>query len=436
MWIPRPIYSGLFYAVSPLVTLYLLKRSRKQPDYKKHWDERYGLAQYPAPRPQRKRIWIHAVSVGETRAALPLIKAILKRWPQTDILLTSMTPTGRDVAKSFMAEYGPRIDVCYLPYDLPAAMRKFIRQVRPELCLLMETEVWPNLTYQTAKAGVPTVLVNGRLSEKSLRQTLRLRSLLGPAMERLTLCLAQSEEDAERFSRAGCKKIAVTGNLKFDFTPNFAQIETARALKKGAARPVVLLASSRDGEEEAFLDALKDFDWKLKAKPLLLIVPRHPQRFKQVEALLRDRGLKVALRSETRNWREVLQENSADTLLGDSMGEMSFYYSLADVTIMGGSFGPYGSQSMIEPCAIGMPVIVGPSIFNFKDAVEEGEKAGAVLRARDFAEALAESGRLLSDRALCQEQTQNALLYAEKKRGATERTIGWLDQVLADGRKE
>jgi 3-deoxy-D-manno-octulosonic-acid transferase len=255
-------------------------------------------------------------------------------------------------------------------------------------------------------------------------------------MERLTLCLAQSEEDAERFSRAGCKKIAVTGNLKFDFTPNFAQIETARALKQGAARPVVLLASSRDGEEEAFLDALKDFDWKLKAKPLLLIVPRHPQRFKQVETLLRDRGLKVALRSETRNWREVLQENSADTLLGDSMGEMSFYYSLADVTIMGGSFGPYGSQSMIEPCAIGMPVIVGPSIFNFKDAVEEGEKAGAVLRARDFAEAIAESGRLLSDRALCQEQTQNALLYAEKKRGATERTIGWLDQVLTDGRKE
>jgi 3-deoxy-D-manno-octulosonic-acid transferase len=202
MWIPRPIYSGLFYAVSPLVTLYLLKRSRKQPDYKKHWDERYGLADYPAPRLQRKRIWIHAVSVGETRAALPLIKAVLKRWPDTDILLTSMTPTGRDVAKSFMAEYGARIDVCYLPYDLPAAMRKFIRQVRPELCLLMETEVWPNLTYQTARAGVPTVLVNGRLSEKSLRQTLRLKSLLGPAMERLTLCLAQSEEDAGRFSEA------------------------------------------------------------------------------------------------------------------------------------------------------------------------------------------------------------------------------------------
>lgn len=436
MSILRVIYSSVLYLVAPLAMLYLLKRSKKQPEYKDHWDERFGTAHYPALKKGRTRVWIHAVSVGETRAAFPLIEEILRLWPTVDVLLTSMTPTGREVGRSLVKTYGRRIDLCYLPYDTPFAVKKFIKQTQPSICLLMETEVWPNLTYMAEKFNLPVLLVNGRLSEKSLNQASRFSYLLKPAMARLTKVLAQSEADAKRLILAGAKDVVITGNLKFDYVPNLAQIRTARELKKNTTRPVVLLASTREGEEEIFLSLLasQKEKWE-KLNPLWLVVPRHPQRFNDVGALIEKYGFSYVKRSVVRHWNEVLSTDQFNMMLGDSMGEMSFYYALADIAIMGGSFEPYGSQSMIEPCAIGVPTIVGPSIFNFATAVEEAENANAILRAKDASEALNKIEELLEKDSLRNQIADNAMIFSEEKRGATEKTIQIIDEILSEQNK-
>ena len=248
MILPRPIYSGLLYAAVPAAMLYLYKRSRKQPQYLEHWSERFGTAHYPPRTKGRTRIWIHAVSVGETRATFSLVESILKRWPNTEILYTHMTPTGREVGAKFAQKFGNRIAQCYLPYDTPRAVKKFLKATQPDLCLLMETEVWPNLTYFTKKLGIPTVLVNGRLSEKSFKQGQKAGSLIKDAFGRLTMALAQYEEDAERLKAAGAHDVKVLGNLKFDFTPNAIQLRTGREILKYAKRDIICLASSREGE--------------------------------------------------------------------------------------------------------------------------------------------------------------------------------------------
>lgn len=428
----RPIYSGLLYAAVPFAMLYLLRRARKQPEYKEHWSERFGLASYPKPKKSRVRIMIHAVSVGETRATETLVEAILKRWSQVDIVYTHMTPTGRAVGEKIARRYGDRVSQSYLPYDTPFAVKRFLKQVKPSLIIMMETEVWPNLTFYAKKSGTPLVLANARLSEKSLKKGKKVRALIKPAMQRLDITLAQSEGDAERLREAGCDPVVVLGNLKFDFTPNIPQLRTALELRKLLGRPLVLFASTREGEEEKFLELIKK--WNLDKEgpsPLWLIVPRHPQRFEQVKKLVEKHGFSVVKRSAVRDWKTILGEQGPQVILGDSMGEMNFYYALADIAVMGGSFGPYGSQSVIEPCGIGVPLVVGPSIFNFQAAIEEGKKEKALVQATDEADAMKLVKELLEDKSRREELLRKALLFSEKKRGATEKTVAVIDEILS-----
>lgn len=431
MIIPRPLYSGLLYLAVPAAMLYLYKRSRKQPQYLEHWSERFGTARYPAPVRGRSRIWIHAVSVGETRATFSLVEAILKRWPNTDVLYTHMTPTGREVGAKFAQKFGNRIRQCYLPYDTPSAVKKFLKQTKPDLCLLMETEVWPNLTYYTKKFDIPTILVNGRLSEKSYRQGLKTGSLIKDAFGRLTMALAQYQEDAERLKLAGAQDVKVLGNLKFDFTPNAIQLRTGGEIKKFAERKIICLASSREGEEEKFLASLKRAkEAGVLQDKLILMVPRHPQRFDEVEKLIAKSGFSYVKRSGIRDWKGTLAEHGPQIVLGDSMGEMGFYYALSDLVIMGGSFENFGSQSVIEPAAIGLPVIVGPSTFNFSYIVGKAEEERALLRAEDFTDALRKADELLQDNQKTAELGKRAAKFAEAQRGATERTIQVIDTLL------
>ncbi len=286
-------YTAFVWFAAPFAALYLLWRSRKQPEYRAHWGERFGWARYPQAT-SRPLIWVHAVSVGETRAAEPLIAALLDAYPQHGLLLTHMTPTGRETGRSIAEKWPGRVTQVYLPYDLPFAVRRFLRAFRPVVGIGMETETWPNLLAVAREEGVPMVLVNARLSEKSLAQAQRTPNLVREAAGNFTLVLAQTAADAERMRQVGAERVEVVGNLKFDFTPSPELVEAGRRFRASLGpRPVLLFASTREGEEPLILDALQALD----ARTVVLIVPRHPQRFDDVARLLASRGLNFARRS-------------------------------------------------------------------------------------------------------------------------------------------
>ncbi len=432
MSVIRPIYSMALYLAVPFAMAYLLKRSVKQPEYKLHWAERFGVAKYPKPRGDRVFIWIHGVSVGETKASEALVELILKRWANVDILYTHMTPTGRETGRKIAKKYGSRVFQCYLPYDMPFAVKRFLAAANPAVCVLMETEVWPNLVHFAKRAGIPLVLANARLSKKSLNKGKKVSSIIREAMGCLDVTLAQSEADAERLRQAGCRNVEVCGNLKFDFTPNLPQLRTGQELRRLAGRQIVSLASTRDGEEEKFLELIEKWEGDPeKPKVLWLIIPRHPQRFDDVRKLIEKKKLTFELRSSVRNWKETLSPAGPQVVLGNSMGEMTFYYALSDISIMGGSFGNYGSQSIIEPCAIGTPLIVGPSIFNFETVIEEAEKDNALVRVEGEEQAFETLLELINDESRKNSIANNAVLFSEEKRGATEKTFNQINNLLS-----
>ncbi|MCD8339055.1 MAG: 3-deoxy-D-manno-octulosonic acid transferase [Burkholderiales bacterium] len=433
MSITRAVYSGALYLAAPFAMAHLIRRSFKQPEYKDHWSERFGFGKYPEPKPGRDVIWIHGVSVGETRAAEPLVEMILKNWPKADILFTHTTPTGREDGKKIAQRFAGRISQSYLPYDTPAAVKRFLRKTRPEACILMETEVWPNLTYYCKKKGIPVLLANARLSEKSLNKGKKAGAVIKEAMGRVTVALAQAKFDAQRLKEAGCPVVEVAGNMKFDFKLNAAQVLTGKELRKLSPRFVVALASTRQGEEEKMLKYIRDWENDpTTPKPLWLIIPRHPQRFREVRRLIEKAGLSVQNRTSIRNWKEILSNNGPQVVLGDSMGEMTFYYALSDVVLMGGSFGNYGCQSLIEPCATGTPVIVGPSVFNFEATVNEADQEGAIIRAPNEEEAFNDLRRLLKDDKARIELGEKALAFTERKKGATEKAFNYLSTLLEE----
>jgi 3-deoxy-D-manno-octulosonic-acid transferase len=431
------LYSLGWWIATPLVVLYLLWRARRQPEYLAHWRERWGF--FPRRPDDQPLVWVHAVSVGETRAAQPLVEALLARDPEIRVLLTHMTPTGRETGRAlFSRRFGDRVVQCYLPYDGAFAPRRFLRAWRPSIGILMETELWPNLCAAAARARVPLTLVNARLSERSLRKGLRWRALLEPALRSLACVVAQSDADAERIDRLfenryekenlkAPRRVRVSGNLKFDVRPDEALLArglTWRAALRG--RPVVLAASTRDGEEELLLEA-----WRTRAvEGLLVVVPRHPQRFDEVAALLEHGGLRIARRSRLDQTFGNLDHSRVDVLLGDSMGEMFAWYAMADVAIIGGTLLPFGGQNLIEACAVGVPVILGPSTFNFEDAAEAAVAAGAALRVADARAAIAAAGRLLDDPDTRGRIARDASGFANRHRGATQRTVDAIGGLL------
>jgi 3-deoxy-D-manno-octulosonic-acid transferase len=416
----RAFYTLMWYLALPLVLARLWWRGRKEPGYRGHWGERLGFHGTPAG--AMPSIWLHAVSVGETRAAEPLVDALLAAYPGHRILLTHMTPTGRATGQQLFAKHGARFLQSYLPYDTGSMARRFLRHFAPRICILMETEVWPNLIAACHAAQVPVALVNARLSARSLRRGQRFGGLMPDAARALTLVAAQTPADAQRITSLGAPNVAITGSIKFDVVPPPAALELGAWLRaRIGTRPVLLCASTREGEEALILDA-----WRPEDKALLLLVPRHPQRFDDVAALATARGLSVVRRSQLQPDDTV----DADVLLGDSMGEMFAYYAACDCAYIGGSLLPLGGQNLIEACAVGKPVLVGPHTFNFALATEQAVDAGAALRCDDAPAMVAAATRLLQDGLARNRMGEAALDFAGQHRGATARTVELLRQLI------
>lgn len=416
----RLLYSLLFHLAMPLVWMRLLWRSRRQPEYLRHVGERHGF--YPPP-PARPLIWLHAVSVGETRAAEPLIDLLLQRHPEHHVLLTHMTPTGRATGRELVHRYPDRLTQAYLPYDLPATCGRFLDHYRPRIGLLMETEIWPNLIAAAARRGIPMALVNARLSPRSQRGYARLSGLTRPAIAALSAIAAQTAADAARLQAVGARQTVVCGNLKFDVTPQPAKLSLGAHWRQAlGSRPVWLAASTREGEETLLLDAFA----RLPHRHLLLLVPRHPQRFAEVAELIASRQLACCRRSggelpdeETRVW------------LGDSMGEMPAYYALADLALIGGTLLPFGGQNLIEAAACGCPVLLGPHTFNFAQASADAIACGAGRRIADADDAVAVAAELLQQPLLLARMRAAASSFSQAHRGATERTAALIESLMA-----
>lgn len=378
------------------------------------------------------RLWVHAVSLGETRAAAALLDALRRLRPGLRILLTHGTATGRDAGRALLRDGDAQ---AWLPWDSPGAVRRFLAAHRPIGGVLMETEVWPMLLHAANEARVPMWLANARLSERSLRRGLRVEPLVRPAVQGLVRVLAQTEDDALRLRRIGAVDVRVCGNLKFDMTPAPDQLARGQAWRAALGRPVVLAASTREGEEEALLKA-----WRAlvpgpgDAAPLLLIVPRHPQRFDEMAALCQQAGLPARRRSAWAAEAPAPEDLRARVWLGDSLGELPVYYATADVALLGGSFAPLGGQNLIEAAACGCPLLIGPSTFNFAEAATLALAAGAALRVDDLATAVATACALAAEPARCRDMAARARDFAARHRGAAVRSAGLIVEALADAR--
>ena len=410
----RCAYTLLLYALLPRALLHLWWRARRQPEYLEHVAERFGSYAFTANGPL---IWIHAVSVGETRAAEPLIHALQREYPRHRILLTHMTPTGRETG---IALFGDGVQRCYLPYDFPFAVERFLEHFKPACGILLETEIWPNLIHACRNRSVPIYLVNARLSEKSSRRYARFRTFTATCLNELSAIAAQSRADADRLQALGAAAVAVTGNLKFDVTPDAALVAQGTAWREqwGRARPVLLCASTREGEEELLLAALRQLDMPAL---LTVIVPRHPQRFDEVAKEIERAGIAYQRRSAN---QPVAPETRI--VLGDSMGEMFAYYAASDVVIIGGSLLPFGAQNLIEACAAGRPIVVGPHTYNFAEAAQLALGAGVAIRVADAVAAIAAAHALLLDPARVQRMGQAGLAFARDHRGATAKAVALL----------
>jgi 3-deoxy-D-manno-octulosonic-acid transferase len=416
----RTVYTALAGALLPYARVRLRWRARKDAGYAEHVEERFG--HYDHVVDGQPLIWIHAVSVGETRAAAPLVDALSAAHPSHRILLTHMTPTGRRTSEAL---FGDRVMRAYVPYDYPAAVSRFLDHFRPRLGIIMETEIWPNLVHLGAERGVPMYLVNARLSERSYRAYRRVLPLVRATLRDFAGVAAQSEADAERLRALGASNVDVTGSLKFDVTLPAEQIELGlRWRRQFGARPVILAASTRDGEEALLIDAFTRLDM---GHTLLVIVPRHPQRFADVANLLARRSIRYERRSSVPSITEETR-----VLLGDSMGEMAAYYAAADVAFIGGSLLPFGAQNLIEACAVGTPVVLGQHTFNFGEAAAQAVEAGAAVRVHTADEAMQAALRLIRAPQVRKDMAERALAFSRAHRGATQRVTALLESVIGD----
>jgi 3-deoxy-D-manno-octulosonic-acid transferase len=496
--IPR-WYTLAWLLALPAVAVYLLWRGLRQPEYRRHWAERFlgrgpraaesaaetaAVAAYPAA----PIIWIHAVSVGETRAVRPLLEQLARAHADARFVLTHMTPTGRAAGAQLALAFPGRVRQRYLPYDLPFATRRFLDETRPRVGVLMETEVWPQLLAQTRARGVPVVLANARLSQRSLDKALRQRELMRAAAAGITMVGAQTPDDAARIGRLYEGPIRITGNVKFDLAPERELIEQGRRWRARWARwpagvgdrtrPLWLFASTREGEEQLLFDALREAALlaprsspppaALPTLPLLLFVPRHPQRFGEVARRLEDAGATVLRRA---SWDGVGQRAGdgdararaavgdtlvaaaaaaaataaataavgassatagADTtvLLGDSMGEMALYYAMADVAFIGGSLLPLGGQNLIEACGCGCPVVFGPHMFNFAQAAADALAAGAARACADAADVVAQMQAISGSTELRERMAKAATDFARMHGGAAARTVALIEGAM------
>ena len=407
-------YAAITACAQPLLRRKLHRRGEREPLYRHAVPERFG--HYGEATASSGWLWVHAVSLGETRAAASLIARLRELQPDMKLLLTHGTATGREAGAALLRPGDRQV---WLPWDARGPVRRFLRHFRPAQGVLMETEVWPVLVDECRLAAVPLRLVNARLSDKSLRQARRLAWLSDAAYAGLDAAYAQTEDDARRLRALGAPVRGVFGNLKFDTTPDAQLLARGRAWKQAlGGRPVVLFASSREGEEAAWLQAWRQGD----SGALAVVVPRHPQRFDEVAALLADVGLRVARRSGWGAQMPSAAEAAADVWLGDSLGEMAAYYAVADVGLLGGSFAPLGGQNLIEAAACGCPMVVGPHTFNFAEAAEQAVALGAARRVNSLEEGVAAAQSWLGDGPALARSREAAVALLRQGAGALERT--------------
>src|SRR5471032_1252598 len=421
----RTLYTALFYLGLPLVAIRLWLRSRKAPAYAKRIGERFS---YGMPVMKPGGIWVPAVSVGESIAAAPMIRALLQRYPALPITVTCMTPTGSERIQALFANE-PRIQHCYLPYDLPCAAARFLDRVQPTLAVIMETELWPNHIHQCAKRGIPVALANARLSERSAKGYGRFHKLTAPMLAEMSLFAVQTETEAERFRSLGARPetVEVTGSIKFDLTVDPQLLERAAALREqwqASERPVWIAASTHEGEDEVVLAAHRQL---LASYPnaLLILVPRHQERFSPMFELCQQQGFATVRRS---SGEAVTAQTSV--LLGDTMGELLFLYALADSAFVGGSLVATGGHNPLEPAALAKPVICGPHVFNFLEISAMMRNAGA-LQEVDDAEGLAMAvQRLFELPQDAQKMGQAGLAVMRANQGALKRLLDGLGRLL------
>lgn len=415
MW--RAAYWLVLWIALPFVLARIWWRGRQEPLYRAGSAERFG---FYADAPAKPVIWLHAVSLGETRAAEPLLRALQQRHPDCELLITQMTATGREAATAVL---GGSARVAWLAYDYRFAVRRFLRHFRPRLGILMETEIWFHLVSECGRAGIPLMLANARMSQKSARGYAVVAPLTRAALETLDAVAAQTAEDAARLGSLGARNVEITGNLKFDLHPAAGSDALAAQFRKRfGERKVLLAASTREGEEELLLDAL---DRDALGDALTVIVPRHPQRFEAVARLIAGRGLKLARRSA-----DAPVEPDCRFVLGDSMGEMAAYYRACDVAFVGGSLLAYGGQNLIEACAAAVPVLIGPHTYNFAQAAENAVAAGAALRVERAEDLVRQTRVLLGDPGLRDRMGRAGAAFCASHRGATQRTLAICERLL------
>ena len=417
------LYGVFMRLAKPLLRRKLHKRAQAEPLYGQFIEERFGHYTQSA---RQDWIWIHAVSLGETRTAAILLQGLRQALPGMKLLLTNGTATGREEGRKLLQDGDLQV---WQPWDSPEVLDRFFSAFKPKLGLLLETEVWPLLVQGAQVHGVPLMLVNARMSDKSMLKAQRWPSLMQPAYAGLSAVCAQAQDDAIRLKALGAKVQGIFGNLKFDAKPDAVQLALGQSWRQQLTAPVVMLASSREGEESAWLAAWQTFILQRSDVHVhWLIVPRHPQRVAEVESLLLSGGLRVSRRS---TWgQEGPTHPTPVVLLGDSLGEMALYYSLSDVALLGGSFEKLGGQNLIEAAACACPIVMGPHTFNFAEASEAAQASGAAQRASDMAEAVRLAVETVQSKPSQQMRSNHAAQFAQQHGGATERTVLAVRELL------
>lgn len=418
----KTVYTLLFYLALPLILLRLIWRGFRAPAYFKRWPERFGFA--PNKPNALPIIWIHAVSVGEVEASRPLISGLKKRYPKHHLLLTTMTPTGSDRVKSLFAD---TVLHCYLPYDLPFAIRRFLKTIQPEFGIIMETELWPNLLLTCQQQNIPLVIANARLSARSAKGYQKLATFSRQMLQAIPLIATQTSTDRDRFQQLGARPESVhaVGNLKYEMRLPASLIEQAELMRTlWGNRPVWVVASTHEGEEEIILNASKQVRAHFPDL-LLIIVPRHPERFDRAAGLSRRAGFKTLRRSDNQPCSLDVQ-----VLVVDTMGELPLFYATADVALIGGSLVPHGGHNLLEPAALGRAVVTGPHFFNFTEITQRFLAAHAAIEVKDSQELAQTINTLLGDPQRRSEMGQAGLALIEQSKGASQRLLNLIDRHI------
>ncbi|MDF3055093.1 MAG: Three-deoxy-D-manno-octulosonic-acid transferase domain protein [Gammaproteobacteria bacterium] len=418
----RHIYSLIFYLLLPFILLRLYWKGRKSPYYRKRWWERLGFVK---PLSAKGAIWVHAVSLGEMVVAKPLIQAIRTRYPTTPIAITNMTATGAKMAEQLKME---NVFQFYVPYDLPDVVKRFVKRVQPRMLIIMETELWPNLIHYTSQKKIPILLANGRLSEKSMLGYLRIRRIIQPLLSQINFIAVQTQIEAERFIKLGAspQQVVALGSIKFDIPIPEKLVFEGRELRKNwraESRPILLAASTHNGEEEKVLNAFSQLK-KIHPSALLILVPRHPERFDEVVKLGQKYGYQILRRSE-----KTLCNETTDIFVGDSFGEMFLYFSLSDIAFIGGSLANIGGHNLLEPAALALPIITGTHVFNFAEifALLNHQKAVLQVHGQD---GLFEAWKiLLEDKVAAEAMGERAKSVVLENQGALAKHMAYVEQL-------